>query len=182
MYIYNEIRLESWLRPGSARRSFIGDLFAGVQFIDVDPPVERSRIFQMELGKYLQRNEMIEFCKWIQLPNIEAIVENPNIQKRFPKSEIKNLRQVERFRELCRGLSEGQYPDAFHLWTGEVNELDYFLTTDGKFIRVMTETKKIALRCRPISPETLLTELGIAERDPLPFEHGQFYTVGGKPD
>jgi hypothetical protein len=182
LYIYNEIRFEGWLRPGSAIRSVIGNLFAGVQFIDVEAPIERSRFFQMELGQYLQRQEVVEFCKWLQLPRIEALADKPAIQSRLPESEIYNLRQVKRFRELCRGLSEGQYPDAFHLWTGEANKLDYFLTTDRKFIRAMTETKKIVLPCRPISPEALLAELGVTERDPLPFKLGQFYTVGGKPD
>ena len=98
-----------------------------------------------------------------------------------PKSLLNNLRNVQRFRELCAGLSEKQFPDAFHLWTAEINGAQMFLTTDRKFIRVMTKTKKTNLSCVPVSPQELLEHLNIHELDPFEFKEGVFYSTGGEP-
>jgi hypothetical protein len=72
------------------------------------------------------------------------------------------------FKEICRDLSEKHYPDAFHLWTADMNELDYFLSADKKFVSVMTLTKGTQLISRPIAPRDLLECFGITELDPLP--------------
>jgi hypothetical protein len=65
-------------------------------------------------------------------------------------------------------LPENHYRDALHLWTAEVNGLDYFLTADKTFINVMTKTSRVPLPTRPISPSDLLAELGVTQIDPLP--------------
>lgn len=178
LYSCQEVRFESWLRSGTIPE---GDLFAGFQLHKAEAPIERSRFFQSDFSEYIRRDAVIKFCKWLLQPGIESMAENPVIQARIPEFEINNLRKVERFRELCRGRGEHQYPDAFYLWTGEVNGLNYFLTTDRKFIRAMTQSTRTPLPCVPISPEDFLTKMNVSDRDPIPFEVGQFYTISGIP-
>lgn len=77
----------------------------------------------------------------------------------FSDFERSNLKSLGRFTELCANLDETHYPDAFHLWTAEVNNLKFFLTADKKFINVLTETSQVALTTRPISPYDFLQML-----------------------
>ncbi|MFC1672592.1 hypothetical protein ACFL12_00420 [Pseudomonadota bacterium] len=176
---YSEIRFEGFQRSGGFVGSFIGRLFQDVDLSKVSPAIERSRLYQMEFGSYIQRSAMIEFCEFLLELDEQLLLGTPKVAERFPEFELTNIRHLERFRALCRGLGKKQYPDAFHLWTGEVNGVDYFLTTDKKFIRAMTESKNVDLPCKPISPEVLLKELGITERDEYPFDVDQFYSIDG---
>lgn len=170
LFIYHELTNEAWKRPGSFPVNSFGDIFAGITFENVDAAVERSFFFQMELSEYIKQDEMIKFCAWLLNSKVENLAGRIEGQKRYPAFLLNNLRQVERFRELCRGLAEKQYPDAFHLWTAEVNGMEYFLTTDRKFIRVMTETKNIRLPCRPVSPAELLDILQIKDLEPFDYK------------
>lgn len=176
-HTYDELTMEAWRRPGSYPALPIGDLFNGIAYQHVGPAVERSRIFASDL--FTEREELIDFCNWLLCADVERVLANPAIAVKFPKFERDNLANVQRFRDICDGLSERQFPDAFHLWTGEVNDLHFFVTTDRKFIRAMRDTKRIELLCNPISPEELLDEMMIEVRDPFPFEPDQFYTVWG---
>jgi hypothetical protein len=181
LYTYSEIGFEGWKRSGSFPSNHIGNIFAGVNFNHVDAAIERSYFFQSELSAYLEKGTVIEFCRWLLTPNIEALANKLASTKRYPDSLLNNLRKVERFRELCAGLTEKQYPDAFHLWSAEASGMDLFLTTDGKFIRVLTETKKISLPCTPLSPSQLLEQFGITKREPFAYKEGQFYDLLGNP-
>jgi hypothetical protein len=84
---------------------------------------------------------------------------------------------LDRFRELCSGLTRQHYPDADHLWTAEANNLDYFLTADRAFINVMTLTRRLALRSKLISPRDLLAELGGTQLDRLPITDDKFHPL-----
>lgn len=178
-YIYNELRLESWLRPGSFPALPLGFLFNDVSFHDLDAAVERSYFFSNE--NFVDRSEVIGFCKFLLHPRIDTLINNAAVMNRLPVFQQANLRSIQRFRDLCKGLSEKRYPDAFHLWTAESNKLEFFLTTDRKFLRAMRETKRMALPCKPVSPDELVTDLGITELEPFPFELNQFYTIWGTP-
>lgn len=181
LYTYNELTHEAWKRPGSFPLNFLGDLFAGITFQHVDAAVERSFFFQMEFSEYLKNDEMIKFCVWLLDSKVEELADRFEGQERYPVFLLNNLRQVERFRELCKGLAKKQYPDAFHLWSAEVNEMEYFLTTDRKFIQVMTETKNINLPCKPVSPSDFLNILRVKDLEPFEFKPNQFYNIFGKP-
>ena len=182
LYTYNELTNEAWKRPGSFPSNVLGNLLAGVTFKHVDAAVERSFFFQMETSEYISKEQMVKFCKWLLESKVETLADRLKGQERYPTFLLNNLRGVKRFREICKGLAEKQYPDAFHLWTAEVNDIEYFLTTDKKFIRAMTETKRINLPCRPLSPSDLLDMLEIKERDPFEYEENQFFNLFGKPD
>lgn len=178
--IYVEIQFEGWKRPRSFPATAIGNVFNGIEFEYVDAAVERSYFFQSSLDDYIDNQRMIDFCKWLLKINPDILIEKIMKARDFPDFLLINLRNVERFRELCKGLSEKQYPDAFHLWTAEVNGADCFLTIDKKFIRVMTETNKAKMPCPPLSPSQLLDELGIHERDPIEYVEGAFYDIFGR--
>jgi len=182
LYTYNELQHEAWKRPGSFPPNLLGNLFAGISFKRVDAAVERSFFSQMELSEYILKKQVIEFCNWLLNSKVEDLAGRQWAQERYPAFLLNNLRGVQRFRDLCNGLAEKQYPDAFHLWTAEVNEIEFFLTTDQKFIRVMTETKRLHLPCRPLSPSDLLDILEIHERDSFKYETNQFYNVFGRPE
>jgi hypothetical protein len=125
---------------------------------------------------------VVKFCKWLLEPNVETLADRLKGQERYPSFLLNNLKAVKRFREICNGLAEKQFPDAFHLWTAEVNNIKYFLTIDKKFINAMTKSKRINLPCRPLSPSDLLDMLEIREHDPFEYEENQFINFLGKPD
>lgn len=177
---YMETMFEGWKRSGSFPASPIGNVFNGVEIEHVDAAVERSYFFQSSLDEHIDNQSMIKFCKWLLDINPDILIEKIVQVRELPDFLVANLRNVKRFRELCKGLSEKQYPDAFHLWTAEVNRADYFLTIDKKFIRVMTETNKAELLCPPLSPSQLLDQLGIHERDPIEYGEEVFYDIFGR--
>ena len=181
LYTYNELTNEAWKRPVSFPANVLGDLFVDITFKHVDAAVERSFFFQMDISEYIKKDQVIKFCIWLLDSKVEDLADRLEGQKRYPAFLLNNLRKVQRFRDLCNGLAEKQYPDAFHLWTSEVNGIEYFLTTDRKFIRVMTETKHINLPCRPLSPTDLLSMLKINDLEPFEYQPNQFFNVFGKP-
>ncbi len=180
LFTYNELMHEAWKRPNSFPSNALGNIFSDVKFEHVDAAVARSFFFQTEISEYISNEQMIKFCKWILNPNTEKLAERIKNNTRYPAFLIQNLRNIQRFRELCHSLSERQYIDAFHLWTAEVNNAKYFLTTDKKFIRVMTQTKNIELPCKPTSPSRLLEILEISDLEPFKYSRNQFYTIFGK--
>jgi len=181
LFTYFELLSEGWKRSGSFPANSIGNIFSGVSINHVDAAVERSYFFQMELGQFIQTEKVIEYCKWLMTPGIEKLADRLSGNPDYPLWLLNNLRNVQRFRDLCHGLAEKQYPDALHLWSAEVNGSNLFLTIDGKFIRAMTKSKNINLPCKPVSPAELLDILKIEDKDPFEFREGQFYDISGRP-
>jgi len=136
-----------------------GDLLEGVKLDHVPCAIDRSKFQQMDLEKYIEKTTVVEFCKLLLRLDCSALAESSWPVGRLTEPEVTNVRNLERFRELCATLDESQYPDALHLWTAEVNELDYFLTADRAFINVMTKTARVQLKTKPIAPRELLDEL-----------------------
>lgn len=178
---YTETMSEGYKRRGSFSSTIIGNVFNGVEFEYVNAAVERSYFFQSPLEEYIDNKSMIDYCRFLLDINPDILIEKITRSRSFPDFLLENLRNVKKFRELCKGLSEKQYPDAFHLWTAEANGADYFLTIDRKFTRLMTTNNKAELPCSPLSPSQLLDQLGIHERDPFEYAEGVFYSLSGKP-
>lgn len=170
---YMEITLEGFKR----RHPLLINVFDGVEIEHVDAAVERSYFFQSSIDKYIDKQSMIKFCKFLLGFNPDEITEKTTQILGWPDFLVANLRNIKRFKALCKGLSENQYPDAFHLWTAELNGADCFLTIDKKFIQVMTKTNQTELPCLPLSPSQLLDQLGIDERDPFEHREGVFYNI-----
>jgi hypothetical protein len=143
-------------------------LFGGLKLEHIQAAVERSRVQQMDSSDYVEKATVVKFCRWLLDIKPRAFVERPRALDRFSEFERRNLRNLARFREICSKLTENHHPDAFHLWTAEVNAVDYFVLADQKFINAMTMTSRITLRTKLVSPRELLQDLGIVERDPMP--------------
>lgn len=145
-----------------------GDLFRDVRWNHVPAAIERSKFQQMDMDSYTRKETVVAFCKSLLGLDYKAVAARPRFLQRFTDFEQENLRSLDRFRQICAALSENHYPDALHLWTAEVNGLDYFLTADRAFTNVMTKTSRISLTARPIAPVDLLAELGVTKLDPVP--------------
>jgi hypothetical protein len=119
-------------------------------------PIAREVITDRLTFGIVKKEARIKFCKWVLSLDYNSLTKRPAFISRFTDFELRNLESLDRFRQICSGLSEQHYPDAFHLWTAEVNKLAFFLTTDQKFIRAITETSRITFTTRPIPPSEFL--------------------------
>lgn len=164
---------------------FVGDIFAGTKIGRVPAAVERSYFWSTtDLGKYMSGDNFAGWCRdfLLQLKpeNIRTLLDYfPDM----PEIHRESVRNVSRYQEICRYLKSNDHiRDAFHMWTAEVNGLDYFLTGDRKFINVMNESTPITMKSPPISPSKLLETMGIDQFDPLPLTDRKFqYFIGGPP-
>jgi hypothetical protein len=165
------------------RRSFpanpIGRLFAKLECRHLDAPIDRSNYMSLPAHEYASKARVVHFCKWLLTADLEPLMNSAS--NPCPPFEAACLKKVSRYRELCRGLSDGQLPDAFHLWTAEVHGLDFFLTADRRFTRAILARRERLLPCPPVSPEGLLETMGVADLDPFPFRHGQAIGLFGQP-
>ncbi|SNT53142.1 hypothetical protein SAMN05216374_4626 [Tardiphaga sp. OK246] len=178
LHSYFELEMEEW-RGGNFPALILGDVFSNVEIARVSAPLDRS-FFQTDMKDFVGADAQIQFCQFL-LNDSSKILKAPKILARLTASQISNLKEAKRYREICRSLSPKQYVDALHVWTGELNGIETFLTTDATLVRALSSNKKLLLRCKPIFPEALLVEMGIANREPLPFEYGRRYSLNGLP-
>jgi hypothetical protein len=177
---YSELEFESQRSKKSFPANLLGNIFADVPISRVKAPIERSYFFQEEMTAYVHKEAQIKFCKWLLA--IECSPKRDELVERLSREHVGSFRNLNRFREICHNLHSSLYVDAFHLWTGEINGIEKFLTTDGTFVRALANNRKLKLNCRPIFPTDLLDVLEVKERDPLPFQYGRRYTLNGMPN
>jgi hypothetical protein len=82
---------------------------------------------------------------------------------------------------ICDGLSPRHYPDAMHFWTAVTNNVDFFLTVDRKFMRILAANRQVKTRTKAISPSDLLKHLGVTTLDAPRLDPGKVYDLFGKP-
>lgn len=180
LFRYIELDLEDWKRSGSGISSKLGSLFPNNIMKQIPPAVERSYFFQSPLNEYLKKETVIEFCHWLNKLDIRKLTIDSSIMKSLPDGMSKNIKNIDRYQELCKGLTKEQCIDALHLWSAECSNVDYFLTMDMKFINAMRNNKTNKL-CKPILPSELLCLLGESETVPFSFEENVFYGISGEP-
>ena len=180
-----ELRFERF-HASSGMSGLVGDLFRGIDYEQVPPAVERSYFWQtVDVNKYASGKGQAEWYREFLLKVDENQFFNIiDEHMELPDCYRKNFANLRRFREICEPITKNtkakqdkkdkQIRDAFHLWTAEVNNLDYFLTADEKFINLMTASSKIDLPTPPVAPATLLEKLGISKLDPLPVTDDRF--------
>jgi hypothetical protein len=179
LYSYFELEMEEW-RGGNFPNSVAGNVFHDVLIERVAAPIGRSLFVGICGVELADVDAQISFCVWL-LKNGEEILERPKLLDRLTPTQINALRDIGRFREICRSLAPKQYVDAMHLWTGEINGIENFLTMDATLVRTLSSNKQLTLLCQPVYPEDLLTRMGLAEREPLPLEYGRRYLLSGVP-
>lgn len=72
--------------------------------------------------------------------------------------------------------------DAYHLWSAECNNPDYFLTTDVNLINSYNTAvayKKINLKCNLINPKDFIKELNISRVNIEIPEPGKMFLMNG---
>lgn len=176
-FTYNELRFEAWHARGGGF-----SVFEGLPLTPVPAPLERSRLFiHSDFKRTIHGSETAAFAKFLLYNMTEPLAAQLIETGVLTEFEVQNLKQLGRFREICAGLSAKHHRDALHLWTAEVNGMDYFLTTELKFRRALAQKKDFTPRCKIVSPSDLLSELGVSEREPLPFEPGEEYDYFGRP-
>ena len=151
LFTYDEIELET-LSGTLFPSGVVAHCLAGVKIDYVRAAIERSRFQQMPLDTFAEKSTRVDFCRWLLSLDYRELAKRPKFMSMFSDFERRNLESLGRFREICANLDETHYSDALHLWTAEVNSLDFFLTSDKKFINVMTKTSQVALTTRPICP------------------------------
>ena len=175
-YQYNELQFENML-GSQGLRNVKGDLFQDIDFEQVEPAIDRSYLGGMTLSQCVDRKDFIRFCDFLLSLEPEKIINFEEVRSLLPEFQRANLKNLDRFKDICEHLPRKHFPDVFHLWTAETNGLDYFLTNDTKFINVMTKTKQIDLPTPPITPSGLLNILRVKKRDPMPIEDYNFHNL-----
>lgn len=176
LFSSTELEFESF---SAARgfQGFAGDILADAEIQSVESAVERS-FFQstIDFRQHIDGDQVGRWCEEFLL-KLDVTKVNRIIKHYVDLPDFcrQNLLNIARYQELCRHLSTlGHYRDAFHLWTAEVNGLDFFLTGDRRFVNVMTQSTKIDLPSPPISPVELLGNLGIEKFDSVPLADRKF--------
>jgi hypothetical protein len=77
---------------------------------------------------------------------IPADLLNSLPQSEYVDAQRPNVARLGEYLALCDAVGE-KHGDAFHFWTALCNGVDYFLTTDAKFLRT--------LRAQHSDPETI---------------------------
>ena len=171
-----ELKFESFKATRGWQGS-IGDLFRDIKYENVRSAVERSYFWQTtDLSKYSSGEGQVGWYKEFLLKvDEQQLLEEIKGHIDLPEFDKQNLAKLNRFRDICRYLDTGDHiRDAFHLWTAEVNGLDYFLTADKSFTNKMTKSTPLELPTPPISPADLLVTLGRTDIDPLPLANQRF--------
>lgn len=167
LHTYSELEMEAmpgWIPTPTEK----GSLFRTIPFHTIPAAVERSRLFTLIGDEMVNRDAFRRYCEWLMGIHVDKLSQEKIawLRTKCTDFELSNLINVERFRSLCRHVSRKHYPDAFHLWTAEVNQIKFFLTNDKKFINAVTKSSKLELYTKPVCPEVLLNEL--QQRAPVP--------------
>jgi len=177
LHRYSELDFENWKNSGSGSHK-LGALFSTEDMDLVRPAIERSYFFSSELSDYITRESVLEFCRWLNKEQAEKAILNFCESNGIPEKRIGVPREISWYQNLCNKLQkEEQFIDAFHLWTGEKNNIDYFLTCDRKFVYAINKNYG---RCLPILPSQLLKILNISTLEPFEFKQNTFYNIDGR--
>jgi len=172
---YSEIRHEA-LRGSAGLVNTKGHLGNSLRLDEIQSAVDRSFFQKMQLSEFIKKETFIEFCKVLNTGHLRELEQQvPDYWAKLPDLTKTSLKAIERFQQLLACLPEAHYRDVFHLWTAEVNGLDFFLVLDNKFIRALTESTKIELPTLPALPTTMLQKMGVKGRVPLPIDDDRFY-------
>lgn len=196
-YTYEELLCEHG--RGRARIQEFNAL-RGCKIKQCDPALERSRFSKtnnlldgMAKGGKKDRKKGIKsggatqlgFFKWLSHLSMGRVAAVISIAAKLGLSEfeVESLRHIDWFQFLCqRSQSEENYPDVFHLWTAERNNLDAMLTLERKLPNLVSRVRnekipRIVIRTEALRPLNLLERLGIKSPDPVPMRPDHFYEL-----
>ncbi|NMH61253.1 hypothetical protein [Alteromonas ponticola] len=174
---YNELKFESMFR---SKGYHIGDIFEGCEFRWVKSPIERSFFESQSLLRHAKGEQKVKFYKKV----VEGMLDNIESHSKYnelPELVKISLSQLDRFKEISKGLSDVQLQDAYHLWTAEVHNIPYFVSTDFKFLNAINKSKgkTFEIRTKAVTPEELCCELGSTEQVPYKYTESEFINFLG---
>ena len=155
LFSYTELEFEN-LHGSRSPLHLAYDSLAGVTVEYVPAALERYKFQKIPMEEFCDKKTRIDFYGWLLTLDHNEVFRRPRFRSTFSDCELRNLESLGRFREICKGLEREHYPDAFHLWTAEVNQLDFFLTADKTFTRAITETTRVVKSTQSIFPCDLL--------------------------
>lgn len=163
---YDELQFEEMngLRPV---RDSVADALHSVPWLRLEPAIDRSYFVPTAFPPGYKTSMLDGFCRTLLSSEFDPRHLPAAIRDRLPEGTLRRFAELDEFRALCRDADGRHLPDLFHLWTGEVNDCDFFLTMDRRFINFCASHVRRPLKCRPIGPSSLLSELGIDHADPL---------------
>lgn len=194
-YTYSELGFESIRRATPVRAFYALD---GCHIVSCQAPIERSRFRQtVNLGEYISKGgkkdrkrnrnlgdfNQIPFFEWLLClddNDVQSILIHGS-EIGLTEFEVESVRQLDRFKFICSGLrSPENYPDAFHLWTAERNNIACFLTLEKTLRNIADQMAKSRnpehrLRVSVLRPIALLQLLGISDLDDVPIKADRFY-------
>ncbi|MDQ8183410.1 hypothetical protein [Pelagicoccus sp. SDUM812005] len=192
-YSSHEIQIE--LMRGRMRTPDL-NAFEGCEFSDCPPALYRSKFrstinFEETISKGGKKDRkkggsdftQIGFMSWLVDLEPRSVELIPKYKKELNLTnfEVESLGDLDWFRALSSKLrSKENLPDAFHVWTARRNEMDIFLTLDGKLsnsIKAIRSEKKLSIDLPPktLLPRDLLASIGITSYDDIPIKPDTFY-------
>lgn len=163
-------------RSRTGRRTILGDLWSGVDFEHAPSPICRGAVmggmsWQEVCSRQHQETFYLQLLKHYQSGTAEAIFADLP-RTAYIVAQLSNLALLHEFSAICDSVGRKRLGDGFHLWTALCAGLDYFVTTDGKFLRtVPIEYRNGDMSCQALSPTELLEVLDLAPSD-LPIAEG----------
>lgn len=150
----------------------VGDLWAGVSFGDAPAPLDRSRwMGALTLSAFCSRARQREFYELLLhfaqrgVPRELMDVLNPT------PFEMESIARLGEFARICEAVGETRRGDAFHFWTAVRNGLDYFLTTDQRFLAAIRQSS-VEWAWQAVSPSEVAECLELPPRR-LPVSEGE---------
>jgi len=194
-YTYSELRTEA-LRRSATAKAF--NSLAGCHINSCPAPIEQGKFRQtaklseaFAKGGKEDKKRNLNVGEFNQIPYFEWLIrlDERAIQYIFlhrneiglTEFEVESFRQLDWFKFICsRFGSSENYPDAFHLWTAERNEIDVFLTLEKKLPNIVSQIRqstnhKYQIGTSILRPIGFLQSMGISDRDEVPIKAGQFY-------
>lgn len=138
-------------------RGSSGDLWVGIEFEDVSPPLERSRWCGALTGRmFSSREHQTAFCELLIRFATAGVPQELLDALRLDEFERASVAQLSEFAALCAPLHRKRLCDAFHLWTAMRHGM-LFLTTDKQFRSELS----LDFRWRTILPTEVVTMLNL---------------------
>lgn len=184
LYTYDELRWEEWNGYQSMGNNLTPlAAFTKVRFNDVPPPIDRSKFVQT--ANWTDGKEADKFLDFLLEADSSRLEKMMKVQTCFSDFECQNAAQLKLFKDMCsnKAIGEKRKRDVFHLWAAECNHLDYFLTTDLKFLRSCNNAishKKFVINCKVISPADLVKKLSIPDNDIHIPKAGTMFLMNGR--
>lgn len=156
--------------------------FQNINFSKIQSPIERSNFF---ITQDFAKGEIVEqFIDFLLKADENRLLYVMNKIPSCTDFEKNNVSKLSIFKNMCSDKVFGRKKarDVYHFWAAECSNVDYFLTTDMKFIRTYNNAvahNNLITNCKAISPEDLIRKLNIPIDGITIPESGKMFLMNG---